>query len=100
DVTRRDLVERDDVRMVERGDGLGLALEPCEPIRVLHDVGGQDLDRYIAPKPRVFGAIDLAHASSAEGAENLVRSKTSAGGQAHRRSHAWARSVCFKKWRG
>ena len=69
--------------MVERGDGLGLALEPREPVRILRYVRRQDLDRHVAPKARVLRAIDLAHAACSKAVENLVRSKTSAGGEWH-----------------
>ena len=43
-----DRVDRDDVRVIERGDGAGLALEAGEPIGVARHVRGQHLQRDVA----------------------------------------------------
>ena len=67
-VERRALeaVDVGDVRVVERGEQLRLALEAGEALRVGGEGRGQDLDRDLAPELRVGGAIDLAHAAFAE----------------------------------
>jgi hypothetical protein len=52
--------------VVERGDGAGFALEALQPFRVRCDVGGKDLDRDVAPQPRVARPVHLAHAAGAE----------------------------------
>ena len=62
--------------MRERGDGLRLALEARAAIRIVGERRRQDLDGDVAVEPRIAGAIDLAHAARADGAEHLVRSKT------------------------
>jgi len=67
-----DREDGDDVRVVERGEGLGLALEAREPIGVARHVGGQHLERHLAPELRVDGAIHLAHAACPDGSGNPV----------------------------
>ena len=72
DVVRfTDVVDRADVRMVERGDGAGLAFEPRARIGIGGDLGRQDFDRDRAVEPRIAGAIDLAHAARAERRDDL-----------------------------
>ena len=74
-------VQRGDVGMVERGEHACLALEPA---LVLGIAGGQlvqDLEGDLAAEPDVLGAIDLAHASGAEGREDPVRANGAAGGE-------------------
>jgi hypothetical protein len=67
-----------DVRMIERGERLGLALESGEPIGIGGERVGQDLDRHVAIQLRVAGFVDLAHAAGADSAGDFVRTKTSA----------------------
>ena len=42
-------VDRGDVRMIQRSEGLGLALEPREAVGVMREGLGQDLDRDVDP---------------------------------------------------
>ena len=60
-------VDSRDVRVVQRGQGLGFALEPREAIRVGGERHGENLDRNVAPQLGIARAIDLAHAAGAEG---------------------------------
>ena len=62
-----------DVRVVERREYLGLALEPHEPIRVGGEGLGQHLERDVAIELRVAGAVDLAHAARTQLGHDLVR---------------------------
>jgi hypothetical protein len=55
-----DSVDRGNVGMVERGEHLRLALEPCEPLGVLCKDLGQDFQRDVAAELGVSRAIDLA----------------------------------------
>jgi hypothetical protein len=55
-----DRVERDDVRVVERGDRPRLALEAGEAVGAGREVGGQHLDRDLAAQAGVARAVDLA----------------------------------------
>ena len=57
-----DVVERADVRMVERGKRPRLALEARAEYRPL-----EDLDRDVATEPSVARAVDLAHPARADG---------------------------------
>ena len=55
-----------DVGMVQCCEQLCLAAEARQPIRVVRDAFGQDLERDVAIQAGVAGAIDLAHAPSAK----------------------------------
>ena len=59
-------VDGGDVRMVQRREHLRFAAEPREPIGIVGERVGQDLDRDVAIQLRVARAIDLAHAARAE----------------------------------
>src|SRR5262249_39975950 len=83
-VVRREIVDREDVGMRERGDGARLPLEPFERRGVAGEIRGQDLDRHLAPEARIARPVDLAHSSRAERREDLVRPETGARGKAHR----------------
>ncbi len=70
-----DVVESADVRMVQAGDRLGLALEPLLQIRVRGDLLRQALDGDGAVEAGVAGFVDLAHAACAQGGVDLVGAK-------------------------
>ena len=76
-------MDREDVRVRERGDCLGFALEARQRVRIPREQVGQQLDRHVAIEPRVARAIDLAHASRAEGGLDDIRADASAGAQWH-----------------
>ena len=40
-----DAVDLRDVRMIERGEHLGFASEPCQPLRIAREGVGEDLQR-------------------------------------------------------
>ena len=67
-VVRAEVVDREDVRMRERGDGLGLALEARERVGVRGQLRGEDLDGDLAVELRVARAVDLAHPPAPIGA--------------------------------
>ena len=56
----------DDVRVVERGDGLGFPSEARQPVGVSREGIGKNLQRHITIQFRVARAVDLTHATSAE----------------------------------
>ena len=60
------------MRVVQRRNGLGFALEPLLQIGIGGDVLGQHLDGDGAVEPRVGGFVDLPHAARAEGGVDLV----------------------------
>ena len=67
-----DIVERADVRMVQRGDGARLALKAlhCRPVRG-HGLR-QKLHRHRAPQARILGLINDAHAAATQHREDPV----------------------------
>lgn len=67
-----DRVDGDDVGVVERGDGLGLALEALAALAVGADRGWEHLEGDAAVEVRILGRVDLAHAAVAEGARDPV----------------------------
>ena len=77
-----------DVRMRQRGDGLGLSLEARESARILREVRGEDLDRDVPIELCVLRPVDLSHAARAERREDLVGAETGARGKAHWPSEA------------
>ena len=52
-------VNGDDVRMVQRRDRPGFALEPMKPLGRFRQLGREDLQRDLPAKLRVFREIDL-----------------------------------------
>ena len=58
-----DVVQRADVRMIERGHRARLALEALPRLRVAGDLRRQHLDRDAAIQPRVPRPIHLPHAA-------------------------------------
>ena len=66
------VVDVDDVRMVERGHGLGLAFEAGERVGIRTGFRRQDLDRHTAVEAGVETLINRAHATAAEQAADLV----------------------------
>jgi len=61
-----------DVRVVEGGEQLRLALEAGEALGILRQLGRHHLDRDLAAELRVGGAVHLAYASRAEGCGDSV----------------------------
>ena len=61
-----------DVRMVECGQQVRLATEARQPLGVPRHFGRQHLDGDLASERRVGGAIDLAHATRANGRRHAV----------------------------
>src|SRR4030095_8348459 len=73
-------VDVGDVQMVQRGQGLGLALKPRNPLGVAGERRGQDLDRDGAIQLRVPRAVDFTHAAGSERRQDFVRAEACAGG--------------------
>jgi len=66
-------VDVSDVRVVEGGEQLRLALEAGEAVGVLRQLGRQQLDRHVAAELRIGRTVDLAHSAGAEEADDGVR---------------------------
>ena len=65
-VGRPSLVDRDDVRMVDRSGQLGLAQEAVTERFVLGEAGSQQLERNPPLEPQILGQVDDAHAAPAQ----------------------------------
>ncbi len=61
-----DRVDRDDVGMIQRGQGLGLPLEAVEPLRICGQLGRQHLQGHLAVEAQILGTINLAHTARTE----------------------------------
>ena len=81
---RPEIVYRQDVGMRQRSDGVRLALEARDPIRIGRKRRGEDLDGDLPPQLRVAGAIHLAHPACAERRQDLVPADKGARHKAHR----------------
>jgi hypothetical protein len=81
-VARAEIVNREDVGVRKGRHRLRLAREPCETVGVTGYARRQNLDGDESIEPRVPGAIDLAHATGADRADDLIRSQLGAGASA------------------
>ena len=72
-------VDLGDVRMVQLGEELRLALEAGQALLVLGERGGEDLDRHLALELGVGGAVDLPHAAFADLGGDLVGAEAGPG---------------------
>ena len=70
-----DVVDRDDVRMVERRGRARLLLEALLAVRVGRELRRQHLDGDLAPQTRVARPVHLSHASGARGARGSRRAR-------------------------
>ncbi len=82
-VLMSDVVEDTDVRMIQAGDGARFALETLPRVGIVRQVFRQNLDSYGAVEPGVAGAVNLAHATGAEGGKNFVGAEAHPGDQRH-----------------
>ena len=83
DVAAFETIDRGDVRMVQRGEHLGLALEAGETLRIGRDRFRQNLDRDGALQVGVGGPIHLSHATGAERRGYFIRAEPCPAGQGH-----------------
>ena len=64
-----------DVRVRERCNRLRLVFEPVQRFRIVRGSLGHDLDRHLAPEPRVARPVNFAHPPRAERRNDLIRSE-------------------------
>jgi hypothetical protein len=67
-----DVVDRADVRMVQRGRGTCLALKTLRRRGILRPLQRQELERHVPAEPDILGAVHDAHAAPAELLEDPV----------------------------
>ncbi len=82
-VVHAEIVNGEDVGMRQRGDRAGFTLEARERIRLLRDVGRQDLHRDVAGELLVVRPVDFAHAARPKDGADLVRTQSCACGNGH-----------------
>ena len=78
-----DVVNRDDVRVIQRRRRPGFADESGQAVRVAGKGGWQHLQRHLAAEADVLSEIHLAHSALAEGTDDLVMPESCALAQAH-----------------
>ena len=66
-VVRADIVQRTNVGMIQRGDGLRLTLE------AFRKLSGGDFDRDVALQTQVAGSVYLSHATGSDGRQDFIR---------------------------
>src|SRR5262245_24822419 len=76
-----DIMQRTDVWMCERREGLGLAVEARTELLVGRESLRQHLNGNRAIEPRVHRTVDLAHAPDAQEGVDAVRAQLSPGFQ-------------------
>ena len=71
------------MRVVQRGNGAGLPLEPLLQRGVSGNMLRQHFDGDGALQAGVAGFVDLAHAPGAQEGFDLIRTERGAGGERH-----------------
>ena len=84
-ILRADIVKMADVRMVERGNRLGLALHTLLQFGGRGQMRSQDFDGYGTVETGVPGAVYLSHSPFTERRLNFVGTEFCARGEGHAR---------------
>src|SRR4029453_9424918 len=95
-----DLVNRADVRMIERRGRPRLESEALRGLRVALQVGWQELQRDVPAKRQILGLIDDAHAARADAAQDPIVGDLSAFESAHACESGGSRTcTCYAELR-
>jgi len=78
-----DIVNRDDVRVIQRRRRPGFADEPGQAVLIVGECRRQHFQRDPAAETGVLSEIHLAHPAFAEGTDDLVVPESCAPAQAH-----------------
>jgi hypothetical protein len=76
-------IDRSDVRMIERSEEARFALKARDPLRIVAEPVGDNLDRDVAAQPGIAGAIDLSHPAGPDGRVDLIQADANAGLERH-----------------
>ena len=93
------ILKRTDVRMVQLGNGLGLARETLFPLTALGGMLRKDLDGDRAVKAGISRFVDLTHAARTDRRDDFVMAETFACFESHGTPTAatiFSRSVSMK----
>jgi hypothetical protein len=82
-VSRFDLMNRDDVRVIEGRGGVCFLDKPAAAVRVADAIGRQYLDSHLTIQSRIASPIYLAHPTCADEREDFVRPECRAGLEGH-----------------
>ncbi len=77
------IVQHANVRMIQAGDGLGLALKTLSENGIFGEMRRKNFDGDGAVQARIACAVNFAHASRAERRQDFVWAEASARGQCH-----------------
>ncbi len=69
--------------MIQRGEHFGVALEACHALRVASKSLGQNFDCHIALQLGIARAVDLSHATGADGREDFEVTEFVTHGKRH-----------------
>ena len=78
-----DVEQYADIRMLQAGDGAGLAFEASAQIVPVGDELREDFDGDGAVEPRVEGFVHFPHPARAEGREDFIRAEAVSGREWH-----------------
>src|SRR5467141_273175 len=79
------VVQHANMRMVQAGDRLGLALKALPQSWVVGEMRRKNLDGDSAVQARISRSVDFTHSSCADGRNDLVWAESDARGQCHLR---------------
>jgi hypothetical protein len=65
-------VDRGDVGVIQAREGLCFAPEPCQPLGIKGELGGERLERHVTGQARVARPIDFSHAACTEMGQDVV----------------------------
>ncbi len=82
-----EIVDRADVRVVQRGSGAGLTLESFDRGRIVRQFRGEELQRDMSSEAQILGSIDDAHAAAADLFDHAIVRDGSAD---HRLTPRWS----------
>ena len=84
-----DVEQRADIRVAQRRNDAGFAVEALAELGIVSERRRQDLDRDRSIEPGVAGLVNLAHASCAERRDDFICTEPHTGGQGHSDSAAF-----------
>ena len=82
-VTLLESMDGSDVRMTERGEDASFLFETLGVTELRSKTWRKDLQRDVASKPGIAGAVDLAHPAFAQRGNDLVVAESRAGCKSH-----------------
>ncbi len=82
-ILRADVIEMTNVRMIQRGNGLGLALHALFQFRRRRKMGGKNFNRDGTIQAGVSGTVNFSHAAGTEHGKDFIRPEFGASRDCH-----------------